>query len=79
MTTLEQAALVAGFVAMVRKYVPKLDGWPVLLVAFVLSIAVCAAANPRAIAEWIPQALAVFVAAAGGTEWANRIASKAGQ
>lgn len=74
------AVLVAALVALARKDIPKLDGWYVLALAFalseILSIGYVLATEPRAWFVGIINGLLAFVAASGGTSWAQAITRK---
>lgn len=70
------AALTAAIVALVRKDVPKLDGWYVLVASFalaeVLSVAYMLLTAPATWYLGLVNGLVAFVAASGGTSWAQQ-------
>jgi len=75
------AVLIVTAIAAVQKRVPKLEGWPVLVVAAVLSLVIAALFLPiTTVAEAVSAgrvALVSWLFAVGGDAWASKIAGKA--
>lgn len=76
------AAVVIPSVEALRKQVPAIDGWKVLLAALLFSLAFAGvAAKPADLAGWADLsgiALLATVLAVGGDAWVGKVAAKVG-
>ena len=72
------AALVATFVALLKRHIPQVDGWVTLAVAAVLTAgATYLAADLGApLRATIQSGIAVFIAATGGTAFLTKLAER---
>lgn len=72
------AVLVAAVVALARKDLQWLDGWRVLALSFglaqALSVGYAVATDPKTWFVGVINGLLAFVAASGGTSWAQQLA-----
>ena len=76
------AAIIVAAVEAIRKQVPALDGWRVLLVAAIASLVLSALFMTSATADALLDAARIsvlaWVIAVGGNAWVSRLAGKVG-